>query len=859
MSYNEEVKDSIREIYINQSYVSSVGTVVNTKGGYTTYKRNNLYKTDEFFKRLMSAVSIKGSVIPRNCRYIDTTDNGYKIVVIEDPPAVRTVNVDLDFNSSYENFKITGKDKVVKVDDLIGKTKPYQITLSFPYVVYLLLFNNANRFSRMKVFYRLSPITSEYDYLLLANLPNIGSQQVVCLGDIKDAYNGISDGADSAISAFWANSFNTDYISNYCEYGKQVPELKDFVLWAYNTIIDPMFIFNVKYLKNERNIKEECDFFFKGFADSNFDTSRVVSFFRSFVSPSSVSVNGKLFSSRTGTLDTCFLRNKPLSIGDKIKISGEELYINDILTDKATGHVTHLSLETPDEQIKTIPIDKIPNDQFEIYEPLIDKIKLADGSEVSVGDNVIMSYPFKKVRTIEKIRMGRDGNPEVMFKGDPVDYYLLDKMAVTKMGEIKPKFSGIELNKDDEYIIYRNNDDIIKYFAHVTYIGHDVSMDGDIILNFSENKKYLSSSNSARKWRLYNQLDDGSQDYSIAKKEDLKQLSARTFRVLNKLYQNNNKDIYMINDCIICEERKYTGGTTPTYNSELAVQDLLAVDGKKLSIPSYDTTIEFSIGDDVVIADWTSIYNMVTPRKVHSFVYDDQCLFILTIDPETGVLRKDKYIDFKQNMVYVGSIRKIDLNVKNLENGNIIVAKNPRIPYFLKKDVNKIIGLITDTVSHPPMVLCSNGLTIWGDEMDQFEIYPKRHRMYKRLLNKLSPAVDVNEIKEQLGDLYITKDEKNKIETIYFSKTTAADFGHRSYSYFINIAYPMEKNSYTARNTLNIHNKPEAFAKYGLKRYGFCRPRYSERRKATEATTYAYPNLLGGYIKSMKNFVLYEK
>lgn len=860
MSSSEELTDNFREIFIGPEYVTSVATAVNNKNQYLSYKRNNLVKTEDFYKRLLTAFSIKSAVLPRNCRYIDSTANGYKIIVIEDPPAVRTVNVDLDFSSCEENFKITGKDKVVKLVDLIGKTKPYKITLSFPYVIYVLMFNTQNRFTRVKVFYRLSPITSEHDYLLKANLPNIGGQQIVCLGEIKDQYNAISDGVDAVISAFWANSFNTDYITNYADYGKQIPEFKDFVSWAYHTAVDPMFIFGVKYLKHEFNLKEECNHFFANCSDRNFDATRVIPNLRSLLNPQNVVIDGKLFSSRSGTLDTCFLKNKALSIGDQITIDEKTSYINDIIVDRSTGHVTHLSVEDNDGSSRMINVQKIPASAFEIKEPLVDKIKLADGSEVSAGDSIIMTYPFRKVKTIEKIRMGRDGNFEVMLKGDPTDYYLLDKIGVTKMGEIKPKYSGIDLKKDEDYIIYRNTDDIIKYFSHVQYSGHEVSSGGDIILVFNENKKYLQSSQSSRRWRISSYEGDAVPDeYTVIKTEDMKSLTNRTFRVLNKLYQNNGKDVYMVRDSIICEERKYTGGVDATYNSELAIQDLIKADGKKLFIPSYDTNIEFNIGDDVVIADWTSIYNMVTPRKVHSFVYDNNCLFILTIDPETEVLRKDKYIDFKLNMVYVGSIRKIDLNVKNLENGNIIVAKNPRIPYFLKKDVNKIIGLITDTVSHPPMVLCSNGLTIWGDEMDQFEIYPKRHRMYKRLLNKLSPAVDVNEIKEQLGDLYITKDEKNKIETIYFSKTTAANFGHRSYSYFINIAYPMEKNSYTARNTLNIHNKPEAFAKYGLKRYGFCRPRYSERRKATEATTYAYPNLLGGYIKSMKNFVLYEK
>jgi len=205
MSSSEELKDNFREIYIGPQYVSSVVTAVNGKNEHLSYKRHNLVKVEDFYKRLMNSISMKGAIIPRNCRYVDTSDSGYKIIVIEDPPAVRTVNVDLDFSSCEENFKITGKDKVIKLSDLIGKTKPYKMTLSFPYVVYVLMFNQLNRFTRMKVFYRLSPISSENDYLLKANLPNIGSHQVVCLCEIKEPYNGISDGVNSVISAFWTN------------------------------------------------------------------------------------------------------------------------------------------------------------------------------------------------------------------------------------------------------------------------------------------------------------------------------------------------------------------------------------------------------------------------------------------------------------------------------------------------------------------------------------------------------------------------------------------------------------------------------------------------------------------------------
>jgi len=249
---------------------------------------------------------------------------------------------------------------------------------------------------------------------------------------------------------------------------------------------------------------------------------------------------------------------------------------------------------------------------------------------------------------------------------------------------------------------------------------------------------------------------------------------------------------------------------------------------------------------------------MVTPRVIQAFTFENKCLFVLTADPDTGDIRKDKFIDFKNNIVYVGSIRKIDLNVKNLEYGTLIIAEKAWIQNFPKKDVNKIIGVISDTVTHPPLILCSNGLTIWADELDQFKLLKKGERGYKSAFEKIVPAINPKDLKDQLGDLYIMR-ESNKPDTILFSKTTPQDYGHKQYSYLISTAYVLTRNDYNARNSVNVPSTNEAFERYGIKRYGIIRPRYSERRKETENIINAYPNILGGYVRNIRQFKLYEK
>lgn len=853
-----EFTDSFRELIISKRFVSSNQTACDEKEKiFLPYKRKNLLNLNDFFERLMKMVSIKGTILPRNCRYVDSRDNGYKILVIEDPPAVRNILVDMDFENTKERFKITGKDQIVEVKDLIGEKRPYRMNLSFPYVVYMLMFNHENRFSRMKVFYRLSPMSSAHDYLLLANLPNIGGSQTVCLGDLHQQYSNLSDGANLVIDSFWFNSFNTDYISNYQSYAKEVPEFKDFVSWAYNTVVDPMFIFSVKYFKNDRTVEQECNQFFKEHspqAETNNNT--IHDFLNRLLSPSKVVVDGKLLTSRAGTTESYYFKEKPVSIGDIINYDKSDYYINDIIIDSNTGIPSYFSLEDKEGKLRTVEISKVNQSQFEIKYPVIECLQLADGSEVKIGDAVVLQYPFKKVRTIEKIRMGRDGNPEVLLKGD-TDYYLLDKIGATKLGDIIPQLSGIKLNKDDAYILYRKTDDVFKYFANVKYDSYEISTEGYIILKFNETN--MQAGQSARKWRIYDSSVEHHQDeWQLHLKSDVKLLENRTFRILNKLYQNKNKDIYLVKDAVIFDERKYAG-VVPSYNHEEAINDILTEKGTRLFIPSYDVDIDFSVGDTVIVADWDNLYCMVTPRVIHAFIYENQCLFVLTIDPDTGAMRKDKYIDFKNNIVYVGSIRKIDLNVKNLENGTLIVAQEAWIQNFPKKDVNKIVGVITDTVTHPPLVLCSNGLTIWADELNQFKLIKKGARGYKSLFEKIVPVVNPKDLKDQLGDLYIHTDSGNKVDTILFSKTTPQDYGHKAYTYLISTSYILTRNDYNARNSLNLNATPEAFEKFKVKRYGIIRPRYSERRKSVESMINAYPNLLGGHISSIRQFRLYQK
>jgi hypothetical protein len=188
----------------------------------------------------------------------------------------------------------------------------------------------------------------------------------------------------------------------------------------------------------------------------------------------------------------------------------------------------------------------------------------------------------------------------------------------------------------------------------------------------------------------------------------------------------------------------------------------------KLRIPSFDLDIEFDIGDRVVIADYSkSLKYITTIRTITGFKIAGDNLFVDTVD-ENNIPESTPYINFKiydKSYIYskspkvnIGLIRKI-IDNDLFKRGTKVRPKVKGISSFKKKDVHEIVGLITDTGSKP-IILCSNGHTIWCDEksLENFELIDKKSKLYNK--SKLTEILENEKIycKFQSGDLADIKD-----------------------------------------------------------------------------------------------------
>ena len=184
---------------------------------------------------------------------------------------------------------------------------------------------------------------------------------------------------------------------------------------------------------------------------------------------------------------------------------------------------------------------------------------------------------------------------------------------------------------------------------------------------------------------------------------------------------------------------------------------LLSEDGTVFHIESFDLDITFSVGEKVVYADWENPINMLIPRTITAFKTESDTgdLYFILEDKE-GRLTQVKYISGQSGrgrspFINVGRIRKITNKFGRVTAGTKIIAEKGYIPHFPKKDVNIIIGFITDTGGDDPLVLCSNCCTLWySDMMENFKRVTMKAKKWATLAHA---PIDITKIKPQPGDI----------------------------------------------------------------------------------------------------------
>jgi len=281
--------------------------------------------------------------------------------------------------------------------------------------------------------------------------------------------------------------------------------------------------------------------------------------------------------------------------------------------------------------------------------------------------------------------------------------------------------------------------------------------------------------------------------------------------------------------------------STPTIK-ELA-KFVLSEDGTTFSLRSFDLDIEFKIGDKVIYADWDNPINMLIPRTITAFTIDEiEHSLHFVLEDKEGRLTQVRYIkgtrpgssSNRAGYINVGRIRKITNKFGRVTAGTKIQATKGYIPHFPKKDVNIIIGFITDTGGEDPLVLCSNCCTIWySDLMEHFKRITIKAKKWATLAHA---PIDITKIKAQPGDILNGKTE--------FKTSTGW------------IATRQRRNKATKISALtHYHSYPETYSldNYTRSHVKFdCipNPRISPAEQGKVKTRAGWPNFHGLFITS---------
>ena len=826
--------DQITEIRIDEKYSNFLKSKdVNRKEGKTEPAiRQKTFLTKDFLDRVkgQSRFTSSGEILPQNCRLYKPLSNKTAILVVEDTPRIRTISVNINMEAAITRLKKTGKLIEYGFRDFLTKnTLPYRFTLSFPYVVYIATLHGIGRrvyVDSFQVYYRLSPITSLSDYLLINNLPNSDTNQFVCLGGGNSEYGSLYSSFNRALEKFWVNTFNTDYIYNYQKY-ENVPEICDFLNWLYNTNRDPLFVFDIPWIRNQFTLGEIINYMEEDYRDEgirlNYNSLSTI-FTRPYEPEDLQQEEGK-DAVLDGICNSMFLKERELSVGEKVWVEGKEYYVYSFIG-RNSGKPTFIQLE--DEEGKLSKIELTEEIIYSFDEQLdktefLDSVKLSGGQTVKVGDVVLVDFPQKMYKKVDKIRVARDGLIEVRLLGE---YYIAKNLQAKFIDLEKFEFNSVKLEKGEKYLLTSDLRGFpCSYYEEVEFKEAAPSPTGRIVLKFEyvKSKEKVSLDASRKKGDIFTQRGLS---------------STKVFRVGRKLFTNGNKSVLLSKRGAFFPRGQ---SSTSTFDCELAKREI--VKDNEIEITSFDLDINFKVGEKVVVSNWNDLPQMLKVWTITGFKFSGNVLQIELQHKQEKM--SVAYIDFEPSsrQVEVGLIRKVVNEFGGIKAGTKIRAKEKGIPNFPKKDVNIIIAFIVDTGGHP-LVLCSNCCTLWMfDLTEKFELVPIESTLWKDLEHA---PINLNRIRIQFGDMFKYASSFTSIFTHYMY--TLSSYNGRE-SLFRIEDYSSIAASYSGLDRVTTRRTSN--------RYGFITPRYTEAQTLAFTIRRMLPNFHGLYTEVPESYTAF--
>jgi hypothetical protein len=175
-------------------------------------------------------------------------------------------------------------------------------------------------------------------------------------------------------------------------------------------------------------------------------------------------------------------------------------------------------------------------------------------------------------------------------------------------------------------------------------------------------------------------------------------------------------------------------------------------------IASLHGTISHKTQDKLVInvggvgVEVFAILDVLNVKTIYGFkVEEDQEKISFILADKNDNLSEVLYVENRRSgAIYTGRVRKVTNKFEKLSVGTKIIAKEAGVYAFPKKDVNIVVAIIIDG-PFEPLVLCSNGCTLWySDVMTKFTKVSMKAKRWAKLNHV---PLDLSKIKFQAGDI----------------------------------------------------------------------------------------------------------
>ena len=769
------MEDSVKEIRINDKYtnflVSTITSPKDLETGETepVYKKRTIF-TEDFSKKLFQN-SADAQILPPNVRYLERLEKG-SIVIVEEPPAIRTIFIRFDIKQELNRAKLKkclelyDPDKYYrKKQYLDGNEDYYRFTLAMPYIIHFLAFGLGNNFMGGSIFFRKSQLRGLADGLYKAPFTNINAGQNICYGSNRkfSEKSSLNLAVENVLNSWWSSVFNTDYSYNYNLYvSKGIEGLTSYLEWQYYSKKNPLFIYDVPWVEFTNQVEQQISKTREYFHGRLPPEEKSFSAFTKVLSIPIVTGKTKKVGNRTKrtvviskdicqsyvALDAKF-NEYVLEVGHQFENNkGEKITIDCFNGISKTSSITSIQIDRNGKCETWRATDKVWDYIISAHRKLNYESKaIVDGVEVKTGDIISLTDPIYKTKTYRRvglIRKSRDNKElEIQLSGN---YYFGNKLKdISLLSFDKPKFNDLELVKGKEYVLISTRHDrpsLICKAVRRKFRNIDVTPSGNILFTFQDQSGESFNVNIEN------------QNTQVLLEKDLKPITTLPFysgfglfdvvesiNVKKTLGSYRGRIVNMSNVRLL---RASNRRSTPSQIHKLVNKNRFFISGP--------VDQEYKIGDTVISVDFLHPLETLKIRTITSFVTNKETGDInFILKDKHGKVYTHNYIDGQSGSIRTGSVRKIVNNINGIHAGTKIIAKESKIARFPKKDVNIIIGFIIDTGGEP-MVLCSNCSTLWFSDLEKFELYPIKSKKWKTLEHT---PIDLSKFKLQSGDLLV--------------------------------------------------------------------------------------------------------